>query len=353
MRLSAVAAVLRFCVGGSLSTLGPSVASGCVEVLRGGEALPCWGRPLLWAWMQAASLRQVYDYSQDQPSFSLKKMPVACQTFGCPTTTPPCSAFHYLKQPTCTTTMRLLFTLHPATTTTTLSSNCRLNYNYSWGTSLQDSLSTSPETTFPTWCRYNRTTTSQLQHCHRPSTRWTTTWPSSPTTTASGTTIFGTTTCHYYYLNCSTTSTTEINSTTTNTRQSLQFSARVSSTTGLHYSPWQTSHNTTRHYYTTSKTTTNTCHVPRSTMSDYEEHQTTWKPFSQRTTLRPWTVDYRRSKTTALRTGDYILEHMLYHNKCLPHYFRPAHYIELEPEQRELLSAGYYFCHYSRIDEQQ
>ena len=101
-------------MGGSLSTLGPSVASGCVEVLRGGEALPCWGRPLLWAWMQAASLRQVYDYSQDQPSFSLKKMPVACQTFGCPTTTPPCSAFHYLKQPTCTTTMRLLFTLHPA-----------------------------------------------------------------------------------------------------------------------------------------------------------------------------------------------------------------------------------------------
>ena len=37
---------------------------------------------------------------------------------------------------------------------------------------------------------------------------------------------------------------------------------------------------------------------------------------------------------------------------CL-HYFRPAPYIELEPEQRELLSAGHYFCQYSRSNEQQ
>ena len=44
---------------------------------------------------------------------------------------------------------------------------------------------------------------------------------------------------------------------------------------------------------------------------------------------------------------------LYYNNKCLPHYFRPAHYVQLEPEQRELLRAGYYFCHYSRIDEQQ
>ena len=53
------------------------------------------------------------------------------------------------------------------------------------------------------------------------------------------------------------------------------------------------------------------------------------------------------------QNGDYIFELMLHYNKCLPHYFHPAPYIELEPEQRELLSARHYFCQYSRIDEQQ
>ena len=48
-----------------------------------------------------------------------------------PTTTPHCSAFHYLKQPTSTTTTRLHSTLQLATTPTTSSSNSRLNNHYS------------------------------------------------------------------------------------------------------------------------------------------------------------------------------------------------------------------------------
>ena len=56
---------------------------------------------------------------------------------------PHCSAFHYLKQPTSTTTTRLHSTLQPATTPTTSSSNSRLNNHNSWGTSLQDNFYTS------------------------------------------------------------------------------------------------------------------------------------------------------------------------------------------------------------------
>ena len=53
------------------------------------------------------------------------------EIFGCPTTIPHCSAFHYLKQPTSTTTTRLHSTLQLATTPTTSSSNSRLNNHYS------------------------------------------------------------------------------------------------------------------------------------------------------------------------------------------------------------------------------
>ena len=57
------------------------------------------------------------------------------------------------------------------------------------------------------------------------------------------------------------------------------------------------------------------------------------------------TLDSRLQMVQAFRArnGDYIFELLLYYNECLPHYFRPAPYIELEPEQRELLSAGHYF----------
>ena len=57
-------------------------------------------------------------------------------------------------------------------------------------------------------------------------------------------------------------------------------------------------------------------------------------------------------KTIAPRNGHYMFELMLHYNECLPHEFHPAPYIELEHEQRALLSAGHYFCHYSRTDEQ-
>ena len=52
------------------------------------------------------------------------------ETFGCPATTLHCSAFHYLTQPTSTTTTRLHSTLQLATTPTTSSSNYRLDNNY-------------------------------------------------------------------------------------------------------------------------------------------------------------------------------------------------------------------------------
>ena len=45
------------------------------------------------------------------------------ETSGCPTTIPHCSAFHFLRQPTSTTTTRLHSTLRLATTPTTSSSN--------------------------------------------------------------------------------------------------------------------------------------------------------------------------------------------------------------------------------------
>ena len=51
------------------------------------------------------------------------------ETSGCPTTIPHCSAFHYLKQPTSTTTTQLRSTLQLATTPTTSSSNYRLDNN--------------------------------------------------------------------------------------------------------------------------------------------------------------------------------------------------------------------------------
>ena len=52
------------------------------------------------------------------------------ETSGCPTAIPHCSAFHYLTQPTSTTTTQLHSTLQLATTPTTSSSNYRLDNNY-------------------------------------------------------------------------------------------------------------------------------------------------------------------------------------------------------------------------------
>ena len=67
------------------------------------------------------------------------------------------------------------------------------------------------------------------------------------------------------------------------------------------------------------------------------------------------TLDSRLQMVQAYRTkmGTTFLSSCSTTTSACLHYFRPAPYIELEPEQRELLSAGHYFCQYSRIDEQQ
>ena len=71
-----------------------------------------------------------------------------------------------------------------------------------------------------------------------------------------------------------------------------------------------------------------------------------------------FTIHYYATLGTRLQmVQDYRAQNwgllMLHYNKRLFHYFHPAPYIKLEPEQRELLSAGHYFCQFSRIDEQQ
>ena len=65
-------------------------------------------------------------------------------------------------------------------------------------------------------------------------------------------------------------------------------------------------------------------------------------------------LNYSTASTTATNsTTSNTRRSLPFFAKASTHYFHPAPYIELEPEQRELLSAGHYFCQYCRIDEQQ